>query len=340
MNTINATFDIPQAIQDGLRNGKYERVGGIIRNTQTNLIVAWLRENHVRHAMNIVPSLNAALPFLGVLNLAVSVGGLALVLGRLRSLETGLKGLDQKVTEIGRKIDFGNYANVASAIQQANSAFTMSNSRNREASAMQAIDRLLVAEHYFTNLLDEKIKGDTAEEGGNELLSTICLAYTAEALCYLELDEPRVAMDRLNTALTETRERRFEICIRMLSLYDAPFLHPYILAKEPKNIVERLHAIHKTIYEDESVQEMVRRHNIKFISKPGKYTAERDWDRLDANVRRYLDIMETSLEDGDRLEFYGTEIQVMMNKGVNWREWCEAKPPTSKPSADHFLILT
>ena len=128
MTSVNATFDVPDYIEAGLEDGQYERIGGVIRETNTKTVVAWLREHHLRQPMNFGSLLNAVVPFIGVLNLGISVGGFALVLGRLKNLEVGLRNIEQKVAQIDKKIDFGNYANLASAIQQANSAFIMTSS--------------------------------------------------------------------------------------------------------------------------------------------------------------------------------------------------------------------
>ena len=44
MNQVSATFVISKEITEGLSNGTLERVGGIIRETQSKQVVAWLRE--------------------------------------------------------------------------------------------------------------------------------------------------------------------------------------------------------------------------------------------------------------------------------------------------------
>jgi hypothetical protein len=44
METLTATFLIPDWVSAGLANGLYERVGGVIREVGTKQVVAWLRE--------------------------------------------------------------------------------------------------------------------------------------------------------------------------------------------------------------------------------------------------------------------------------------------------------
>jgi hypothetical protein len=44
MSIVNATFQVPQHIAQGLSNGTLERVGGVVRQTGSKQIVAWLHE--------------------------------------------------------------------------------------------------------------------------------------------------------------------------------------------------------------------------------------------------------------------------------------------------------
>ena len=44
MTPLNVVFDLPAALANGLQNGAYERVGGVIRDSNSKQVVAWLRE--------------------------------------------------------------------------------------------------------------------------------------------------------------------------------------------------------------------------------------------------------------------------------------------------------
>ena len=79
MNTVEATFVVPEWVTEGLKSQAYERVGGVIRDTQTKQIVAMLRE--------VTPNLSQATTILSqfglvasILNLGVSVVGFAIVI--------------------------------------------------------------------------------------------------------------------------------------------------------------------------------------------------------------------------------------------------------------------
>ncbi|HFH3002597.1 TPA: hypothetical protein ACGJRO_005014 [Pseudomonas aeruginosa] len=44
MAELNVIFDVPEAIAEGLKNGVYERIGGVIRRVGDKQIVMWLQE--------------------------------------------------------------------------------------------------------------------------------------------------------------------------------------------------------------------------------------------------------------------------------------------------------
>ena len=44
MKNVAVEFEIPEWISSGLKSNAYERFGGVIRNSRTKEVVAWLRE--------------------------------------------------------------------------------------------------------------------------------------------------------------------------------------------------------------------------------------------------------------------------------------------------------
>jgi hypothetical protein len=47
MSDLRVSFDLPDIILSGITSGRYERLGGVIRDVSSKQIVAWLRENPV-----------------------------------------------------------------------------------------------------------------------------------------------------------------------------------------------------------------------------------------------------------------------------------------------------
>ncbi len=225
MNTIEAEFQIPDFITEGLQSGAYERVGGIVCEHGTKQVVAWLREAAPEKLINFTPKLlSGGEAFAGVLNLGISVCGFSVILSRLNKLEANLKQSQELLTQIDRKIDISFYGNFVSAIKQANAAFLMNSQENRRQSALQAIDRLLATQHHFTGLVDAAIAQDDSTT--HNLLATLRLAYMAEVRCYLELEEVELALMRLDEGIEVLQPRCRRHLNQQLLNPKLLFLHP------------------------------------------------------------------------------------------------------------------
>lgn len=200
MDTLTATFQVPDWIQDGLETGEYERVGGVIRETDTGQITAWLRESDPSQPIS-VQNVSKAFSLLrtgdavGVLNLAISAVGFTMLLNKVRHLEEAIAGQNNAIAQIDRKLDLSFYGNFVAAIQQANMAFITRNPETQRMAAMQAINRFLEAQHFFQNTFEAALKAKSAS--AENLLSTLFLAHMAELRCHLELGEVDVASARL-----------------------------------------------------------------------------------------------------------------------------------------------
>src|SRR5687767_7975277 len=207
MNTVEATFKIPEHIAQGISNGIYERVGGVVREVKSKQVVTWLREAYETGEpvlSNILsPSLVSAVS--STLNLAVSTTGFIIILKRLGVIEQQLEQAQEVLQKIDYKIDLSFYANFRAALDLAINAFTMTNSETRKMSAMQAINRFLEAEHHYTKLTDIEISNGS--QVADEYLSTLCLAYITEVRCYLELEEIDTARRRLQEGAAILRPR-------------------------------------------------------------------------------------------------------------------------------------
>lgn len=200
MDTLTATFQVPDWIQNGLETGEYERVGGVIRETDTGQITAWLRETDPSQPIS-VQNVSKTLSLLrtgdavGVLNLAISAIGFTVLLNKVRHLEEAIAGQNNAIEQIHRKIDLSFYGNFVAAIQQANMAFITRNPETQRIAALQAINRFLEAQHFFESTLEVALKAESPS--AESLLSTLFLAHTAELRCHLELGEVDVASARL-----------------------------------------------------------------------------------------------------------------------------------------------
>jgi hypothetical protein len=148
---------------------------------------------------------------------------------RVGALESRLQQTQAALREINQKLDLGFYANLGAALNLADGAFAMRDGKNRDAHATEAINRLMAAIHHYSGLVRDA--PHCGAHGADAYLATLCLAYTAVARCYLELDELEHAERFLEThgAELEALVRR-RVCT-LLTSNPAAYLHPSLKGK-------------------------------------------------------------------------------------------------------------
>ncbi|WP_313651306.1 hypothetical protein [Pseudomonas soli] len=110
MIDLNVVFQVPDFIAEGLQNGTLERVGGVIRNSLSKKVVAWLKEGQavqlespsnelLQQMQSLAMSSNIALG-LQVANLAVSVAGFALLYRKLNIIEGKIEQVREAVEQV------------------------------------------------------------------------------------------------------------------------------------------------------------------------------------------------------------------------------------------------
>jgi len=229
--TFTVLLSLGSELVKRLESGELTRFGGVIREAATGRTVALLREA-VSNAAQIPQRLQQAEALLqvgsaaSVLGLGVSVMGFAVINQRLNELEKRLKQAEELLKKIDRKIDLGNYANFKAALGLASNAFKMSQSNNRRDSALQAINRFLEAEHIYANYTDQEL--EQKSQVADEYLLTLCLAYIAEARCYLELGEHDIALHRFQQGSFIVRERIQKYVELLLTSNPAAYLQPHL----------------------------------------------------------------------------------------------------------------
>jgi hypothetical protein len=226
MKAVQVAFQIPEYIAQGLSSGAYERVGGVVREAGSKQVVAWLREANEMGAplLSNVLSASPVGAVSSVLNLAVSTTGFVVVLKRLGVIERQLEQAQEVLEAIDYKIDLSFYANFRAALDLAMNAFTLTNAENRNMSAMQAINRLLEAEHQYARLA--KVEINQGSLVAYQHLTTLCLAYVTEARCYLELEEVGMARSRLIEGVKVAHPLFKQLIETLLTSNPAAYLHP------------------------------------------------------------------------------------------------------------------
>jgi hypothetical protein len=393
MNTVDATFYVPEHIAQGLSNGTYERVGGVVREIGSKQVVAWLREIYEKSdpVLSNILELSSVSAVSSTLNLAVSTMGFIIVLKRLGIIEQQLEQAQEVLRTIDYKIDLSFYANFRAALDLAFNAFTMTNSETRKMSAMQAINRFLEAEHHYTKLTDIEI--GNGSQVADEYLSTLCLAYVTEVRCYLELEELDTARRRLQEGAAALRPRFEKHINTLLTSNPAAYLHPSLKEQVGLKRLTKVYQWLKPGLDESDVFEMQRENLFNLAQKPEKWinslpqairiskggsatqtnvfnglakqskkfigalpsmskisgskTGSQEAVTQSSEIEIYgrlpatMGLMESMVEDDNRLAMYESEVEMIHRLGMSFQEWRQLTPSsTAQGNGTDLIYIT
>ncbi|UBF27363.1 hypothetical protein K9N68_05230 [Kovacikia minuta CCNUW1] len=352
MPPLNITFELPTEIDEGLSSGKFERIGGVIREVASKQVIAWLRElsSTVPQGASL-SKISQILPAQTVLSLGISTVGFGFVIQRLGELEKRLQKLQKQVEKIDEKIELGFYANFRAALDLAINAFRMSHLENRRSSALQAINRFLEAEHFYSSYTDRLL--EQGSEIAAEYLLTLSLSYIAEIRCYLELEELDTAQRRfqegVDRLLCQTR-KSIEL---LLTSNPAVYLQPKL--KDQINL-RRLTQIYQWInpeFDENSVfnaqrenlfnlardlsimQDSVGIKALRILSSGYSPLVLLSKDELLKKMRT----MELIIENCNRFEAYATEVKAIFQLGMSFQDWLKLAPTEPQPEGSNLMYI-
>ncbi|AFZ25152.1 hypothetical protein Cylst_2981 [Cylindrospermum stagnale PCC 7417] len=332
METVTATFSIPNWIEDGLKNLTYERYGGVIRDSKTKSIVAMLRETtpNLRQTGTILFQFGSVA---SVLNLGVSVIGFAIVIKRLGEIEQQVKKVQKHTKELNLKLDLAVYSNFHAALGLARDGFTMNKPENRVNMTNLAINRFLEAQYiyagYFEKALEENI------QVADEYLKSLFLSYVARVRCYLELEETHTGL----LCLQEGAEFLYEkVCRYVYNML--PFLE-----EEERNYLYKkyLNLFPPSIITPPSVSVNIA--DVITIAAaftplvPMLGSLEKNYDQESKmQFPQALEKIEIIIETNNRFESYQIEIKAISQIGISFHEWLQLKSSTETQPEDAELM--
>jgi hypothetical protein len=398
MTPLKLTFDIPNHIAEGLINGTLERVGGVVRDTSTKQVVMWLRDtaintissgsipsfdpvtgvfNLVMQGVNAGISINGfkavnqrldlmqgvltATSAASILNLGVSVIGFTVIAQRLKELEKRLQKAQEFLIKIDRKIDLSFYANFRAALDLAINAFTMSKGENRRSSALNAINRFLEAQHIYLDYADKEF--EQKSQIADEYLLTLCLAYIAEARCYLELEEFETAARRFQEGKVQIYTRIEKYVDTLLTSNPSMYLHPKLKGQIDLSRLTRIYQWKNPILDENSVFEIIRddiggkslidddQINSWIESLPAsiieKSQIKRGFWGIESETRNtvigrlpiIMDGMESIIETNYRFEAYEIEVKALSKLDISFHEWLKLQPEENKSKNNNLMYI-
>ncbi len=264
MPAIEVLFEVPPAIARGLANGTLERVGGVIRETGSKQVVAWLREGgQIASNPNILKRLlqttgGVGSVTTGLLNTAISARSHRLIMqalqrqGTMGLLNIAISGcnlftlskritrLDEQIREIHNRIvkEFtrDRQIHLESTLESMRDIIEAeSESYKRAAQYIDLSQELDKARrhilHDFNNLLKDLTRPEQGQMAQDYLLLAMQID-TTRIRCYLETGEHKLARKRLNERLEDYRKQTGEFIHKLLGERRAMYFHETISDEE------------------------------------------------------------------------------------------------------------
>lgn len=179
MTSINVLFELPMHIAQGLENGTYERIGGVVRKIGDKKIVVWLSEagEKLSNESQLPSILTSPQMMMGlqVANLAVNVAGFAMIYHKLQQVERQLQGIDQKLVALNaaqswldKKHLLAQLAPLVSAVNTLSSVRRIEDQQLVRDKLRSADDKLDVASVYFRQVLGQMLAEKIEQERPDE----------------------------------------------------------------------------------------------------------------------------------------------------------------------------
>jgi len=330
--SIEVLLEIPEKIQISLMDGSYQRLGGIVRESNSKQIVAWLREGNALSDSSLIQSIapvGRALTALSgtgmLLNLALTSASLVTTMKRLERLSANVSSLGKELHgEFKRDRDI----NFKAALQRARDALEASSAVNRTQSAHQVIQGLYEARENFYQDFHQALEQDFVLLAQHYLTRSM-YATVSLTRCYLEIDEIDLARKRLIEELKLIKDSVREVIKKWLgdhpSIYfykDIPQADAYRFVCLIEWVEERLilEIVVEELRTDFWNEDVIKDYKNRILNRfPGRNSAKVS-DRF-KNLTEALTYSEAMLENYERLCGFEIELRSLRLTNQSFAEW-------------------
>jgi hypothetical protein len=210
-STLNVCFEVPKEIMDLLKEGVYERVGGVIRRKDNRRIVSWLLEASVAPEI-VKPTLPNSLPsncgaillstqLLTAVNVSLSIATLQKLQQVSEVLRTDISNLKEELAE---RFDEQTFAKIQAGIESSQIALQLTDVTAKMTMAGQALHTLFEARHLLRAQINRAVG-----RCGQSLIRLLVVALStlsAETQVQMILEDNAVAAKmRMISGLEELR---------------------------------------------------------------------------------------------------------------------------------------
>ena len=215
---LSVLFELPDNIRDGLMDGRYERVGGVIRETDGKNIVLWLKEvlsdgnnGQVKQLSLQMQQEMQLLGLVGKIGLGVNLLTLGCVIvgfvylgqkldkidKKLDLIQNEIKDVKEVVDRIDFKLDMKQVQRLHTATEIAHRGEARNNEQDRIADYNKARDLFKDAKNQFQGLISMLFKNNMVFKYPGLFYSYFeyyAYAVSGEIRCSLLLNEYKIAV--------------------------------------------------------------------------------------------------------------------------------------------------
>ncbi len=258
MGNLSVLFAVPASIEAGLVTGQYQRVGGVIVDSSSKQIAAWLRESPIlgestqEVATGVLGVMTQFAQIAPVLNLGMLVLGFVHINNRLNRISDGIHHLgDTILAEFARDRET-QFKVTLEAVQDVFEG----DERMREDALRSAVDGLVVSRENFLKDFESLLRSEqTAQalELTQYLLGYAMYAETTRIRCYLAVGQKELARKKMIDALPIFYDATKRFVLACMGEHPALFLHQDFDDNHVERFFKLQSWLHDEYQEDETI---------------------------------------------------------------------------------------
>jgi len=323
MPTEQVLFTIPPEIQTGLMSGQYERVGGVVRQSETKQVVAWLREgasaqpqdvNNILRGVTISQALSV-----------VSTASLMMNLSLTAITFAEIKKVSSKITDLADTLQIEQDDQKQDKFNTAINAFDdMLNAQNQQTQH----DRSMIAIERFEELIQEFSRNfygviEESVDKASYYLQQAMLASSYRARAYIQIDEKDLAKSYIAKDVVTFKEATNKLVNMLIGEKSAIFFHKDVESSDLQRYLDIMEGINQKSLHDIIMDVRHDFWNTKIVHEPfhrrlPKISKSRNFKE---EIPVLLDQIEIAIENYNRLESIDMEIRYLRLTKQTYHEW-------------------
>ena len=345
MKTITVAFELPAAIETALTTGAMERVGGVVRYTDSKQIVAWLLEGgklsgELASNSKLVSSLLGAsgmraAAIASIASSAVPLLNFAIAGYSVLMLRAEIEKLKREISQIYDRIDKqferDREVNIRAALKTAASLLDVHRHEYRKQMVGNVAHALNASVDHLVRDTDELLAGEAEGDSLKQARAIIMLAFhleTVAARCFVEVEELDAARARLREGYDELQPRVASLVKKLVGDRPALYFHESV----DEAWLERYISIERWLRGEQDVLPAILRDYRSDFWNEGAIERLFTLDPLRRSIlvespfyAESLPLAESLIEEAQRFHGMQLELESLDTSFADWERLCQEK---------------